>query len=352
MSDDICEQLQDRVRAACATGEALNIVGGNSKMWMGRTPQGAALAVAGHRGIVNYEPRELVITARAGTPLAQIEAALAAHGQWLAFEPPHFGPDATLGGTLACGLSGPARPYFSAARDFVLGMKILNGRGEVLRFGGEVMKNVAGYDVSRLMVGAHGGLGVILEASLKVLPRPPEELTLVRECSTTQALEEMATLAARPLPLTAACHDGERLFVRLSAAAAVTTARRVLGGEALADSASFWRSVREQQHAFFQGATPLWRLSLPPATPHLVHHAPAFVDWGGALRWLRGTIDEQRLRNDAARAGGHVTLFRHGDRRGDVHQPLAPPVFALHQRVKQALDPHRIFNRGRLYEGL
>ncbi len=397
MNQDLTQTLAARVAAAQAEGRPLRIQGGGTKTWLGRAVDGEPLVVAGHRGILSYEPTELVITARAGTPLAEIQAALAERGQWLAFEPPHFSPatgladdplypgagagargkadggaeagagdkadggldvgaggqadggadagrhpnahagslpgKATLGGTIACGLSGPARPYTGAARDFVLGVRIINGKGEVLRFGGEVMKNVAGYDLSRLMAGAQGTLGVLLDVSLKVLPRPAVELTLVFDLSPAEAIRRFNQWAGQPLPLSAACHDGERAHVRLAGnEAAVRAAQARLGGEVLAGEAeSFWRAVRELRHPFFRqgsaylpgtdyqqamayqkgtasqtGAAPLWRLSLPPTAPHDPALGPQFIDWGGALRWVHS---EDPLWPVAQAAGGHASRY-------------------------------------------
>ncbi len=377
MSQDLTQSLADRVAAAQAAGSALRIQGGGSKTWLGRRVAGEELAVAGHRGILSYEPTELVITARAGTPLAEIKAALAERGQWLAFEPPHFdarpapggGPGAdagaTLGGTIACGLSGPARPYAGAARDFVLGVRIINGRGEVLRFGGEVMKNVAGYDLSRLMVGAQGTLGVLLEVSLKVLPRPATELTLALDLTAGEAIDRFNRWAGQPLPLSAACHDGERAYIRLAGGeAAVLAAQARLGGEALDAGADFWRGVRELTHAFFRDPAPLWRLSVPPTAPNDPRLGRQFIDWGGALRWVQG---EQPQWPAAQALGGHSTYYGRGPAgqpglqaggqagdppAGQVFQPLPPALLALHQRLKAAMDPRGILNPGRLYRDL
>ena len=350
---DRTETLQAAVAAARSNGTALQIVGAGTKGFLGRPPVGAPLSLMGHAGILSYEPTELVITARSGTPLADVEAALAKHGQMLAFEPPHFGPDATVGGCVASGLSGPRRPYGGAVRDHVLGVRLLNGRGEVLRFGGEVMKNVAGYDLSRLMVGAMGTLGVLLDVSIKVLPRPPVEVTLRQASTAARAIEAMNRWAARPLPLSAAAFDGEHLHVRLSGTdSGVRAARSAIGGEAVEDGDGFWQRLREHRHAFFESPLPLWRLSVPPATPPLNLPGKALVDWGGAQRWLLGETPAGQIRAAAAGAGGHATLFRNGDRSGDAFHPLARPVAALHRRLKAAFDPDGLFNRGRLYADL
>lgn len=356
MDDDQTQSLQEQVRAAAAAGQPLEIRGQGTKQFLGRTPRGQPLCVSSHRGILNYQPKELVVTARAGTPLAQLEAALAEQGQMLAFEPPHFGPGATLGGTIACGLSGPSRAALGAARDFVLGARLVNGRGEVLRLGGEVMKNVAGYDVPRLMVGAFGTLGVLLDVSLKVLPVPATSRTVFQECRVAEAIARLTEWARRPLPITASCHDGERLFARLSGAAGgVAAAAAEIGGEPLGDdeAATLWRTrLREQGHSFFADDGPLWRLALPAATPPLDLPGEWLIEWGGAQRWLRSPTPASRIRDAAASAQGHAALFRGGDREGAVFQPLQPALLTLHRRVKQAFDPASVFNPGRLYAEL
>lgn len=350
---DITEQLTEAVTAAYAGGAPLEIAGGGTKRWYGRAPEGLSLSVAEHTGIVDYLPTELVVTARAGTRLVEVERVLAESGQMLPFEPPHFGPEATLGGTLACGLSGPRRPYAGAARDMMLGVQILNGRGEVLRFGGQVMKNVAGYDVSRLMVGALGTLGILLEASLKVLPRPAAETTRVFEATPQEAIETMNRWAGRPLPVSGAAFVDRHLYVRLSGSAAgVDAAVRELGGEPVLDDRLFWLELREHRLPFFAGDEPLWRLSVPPAAPHLDLPGEQLLDWGGAQRWLRSSADAETIHEQAMRLGGHASLFRGGDRHGEVFAPLDPVLARLHRELKQAFDPAGILNRGRLYGGL
>lgn len=349
---DISRTLQQQVRDAAAGQRPLQIIGGGSKAFLGRAAEGEPLQISEHRGITHYEPVELVLTARAGTPLKEIEQVLAEQGQMLPFEPPHFGDRATLGGTIAAGLSGPRRPFAGAVRDHVLGCTLLNGKGELLHFGGEVMKNVAGYDVSRLMSGAMGTLGVLLEVSIKVLPRPAEELTLTQPCGFDQAIDLMNGWSARPLPLSAACGDGETLTVRLSGTAtAVTAARGSIGGEVADDGDTFWQSLREQQHPFFASELPLWRLSLPPATPHLSVPGQWLIDWGGAQRWLLSDAAPEAIWQAAAVAGGHATLFRRGNN-SEVYQPLPEPLMALHRNLKRSFDPKGILNPGRLYGAL
>ena len=347
---DLIYPLAQAIREAGACSQPLLIRGGGTKDFYGGLTQGEVLDTRTYSGILDYEPTELVITARGGTPLKDIESALSSHAQMLAFEPPHFGANATLGGAVAAGLSGPRRPYAGAVRDLVLGVRILDGTGTDLRFGGQVMKNVAGYDVSRLMAGSLGTLGVLLEVSLKVLPLPPAEVTLRREHGQAEAISVMNAWAGKPLPVTATCHIGNQLYVRLSGAGpAVRAAREKLGGDEVADGATFWRQVREHTHAFFSAAQPLWRLSIKPTTPPLDVPGAQLIEWNGALRWLHGEADPALIRKAAADAGGHATLFRGGSKAHGVFQPLMPAMLKLHQRLKANFDPHGILNRGRLY---
>jgi glycolate oxidase FAD binding subunit len=359
----IVEQFQEQVRAAARDGQTLRIRGSGSKDWYGQQTEGNILDTRAWRGIVDYEPTELVITARCGTPLVEIEAALLEKRQMLAFEPPHFGAASTLGGAIAAGLSGPRRASSGAVRDFVLGAKLLDGQGEVLRFGGQVMKNVAGYDVARLLAGSLGTLGVLLEVSVKVLPIPVAETTLRFALAELDAIRMLNEWAGQPLPVSASCwHDGV-LALRLSGArAAVDDAVRSLGGDVMPDCAPFWAAVREQRHAFFDGDMPLWRLSLPssagpiafePAQPDAAQpDAAQLIEWGGAQRWLRAPGDAehaQHIRGAAAAAGGHATLFRGGDKSVGVFQPLAPAIARIHARLKAGFDPAKVFNPGRMY---
>jgi len=346
-ANDLSRPLAEAVRAAAEKSQPLAIAGGNTKRFYGRRAEGTVLDVSGHRGVVSYEPTELVITARAGTPLIDIEQTLAAQGQMLGFEPPHFAAGATLGGTIACGFSGPRRLHVGAARDFVLGTTIVNGRGEILRFGGEVMKNVAGYDVSRLMVGALGTLGVILDVSLKLLPLPAHELTLAFAFDAATALRNMNAWAREALPITGACHARETLYVRLSGSqAAVRSARGHLGGEET--DGGFWRELRDHRLDFFGSAAPLWRLAVPPAAPILPLRGSWLLDWGGAQRWLTSAAPADEIRQAAARVGGHATLFRGGDRTGEVFQPPAPALATIQRNIKRAFDPAGVLNVGRL----
>jgi glycolate oxidase FAD binding subunit len=253
---------------------------------------------------------------------------------------------------VASALSGPRRPYVGAARDFVLGVKILSGEGRLLSFGGQVMKNVAGYDVSRLMAGAMGTLGVLLEISLKVLPLPARDASVAFSMDAAAAIEAMNAWAGQPLPLSGAYHDGERLHVRLSGTAGgVDQAIHRIGGEVTEDT-DRWRALREHALAFFETDRPLWRLSVPAATPPLALPGETLIDWGGALRWLRSDADVDHIRRTVSELGGHATMYRNGDRRGDVFHPLTPAMLRLHQRLKASFDPRGVLNRARMYAEL
>lgn len=348
---DLTDALAQRVAEAQASGERLAIQGSGSKTFLGEAVDEAMaspLDMTGHCGIVDYQPGELVLTARAGTPLAEIEAALAAESQQLAFEPPHYGDNATLGGTIAAGVSGPARPFAGAARDFVLGTRIINGRGEVLRFGGEVMKNVAGYDLSRLMAGAFGTLGVLLDVSLKVLPAPRFVCTQVFECDAATAIQRFSAWGQKPWPITAAYWEDGCAYLRLAgAASAVEAARQALGGDGLEAGDMFWRDVREQNRAVFvNDERPLWRLSLAPATPMLGLDDIVAIDWGGAQRWLASNAPATDIRNVIAAQGGHASV-RRGPATPRQH-PLSAALLGVQQRLKQSMDPAGILNIGRL----
>lgn len=350
---NIVEQFAGAIRSAAANKTPLRIRGGGTKDFYGARLEGAILDTCAYTGIVGYEPTELVITARAGTKLSELEADLRTHGQMLAFEPPHFGPDATLGGCVAAGLSGPRRAHAGAVRDFVLGARILDGNGNDLKFGGQVMKNVAGYDVSRLMAGSLGTLGMLLEVSLKVLPLPAAEQTLRYEMGEAEAIEKMNRWAGKPLPISANCFHAGVLTVRLSGAEpAVRAARAKLGGETVSDAQVFWESVREQSYRFFQNAGTLWRLSLKSTTPPLNLPGGQLIEWSGSLRWLAGDADPQAIRRAAENADGHATLFLGGHKSVGVFHPPTPEIMKLHKRLKQTFDPAGILNRGRMYEDL
>lgn len=353
------QALIERVRDAAATNSPLCIRGGGSKDFYGGSPRGEVLDVRGLAGISSYEPTELVITARAGTPLAELEAALAERNQCLAFEPPRFGVSSTVGGMVAAGLSGPSRASVGAVRDYMLGATLLNGRAEMLSFGGQVMKNVAGYDVSRLLAGSLGTLGVILEVSLKVLPIAPATATLRFEFTQAEALQHLHALAARPLPLNASAWWDGTLVLRLRGAqAAVQSAIHELGGELIDPvfASQFWNGLRDHSDEFFQSArkavdasAALWRLSLPPTAPPLPVSGELLVEWGGAQRWLCTSAPAAGVREAVAQLGGHATLFYAAHKAVGAFAPLKPPLDRIHHELKKAFDPAGIFNRGRLY---
>ncbi len=352
---DASTALAEAIRAAAAGGGGLRLRGGGTKDFYGQSLEGEVLELGRHAGVVAYDPTELVITARCGTPLAELEAVLAERRQMLAFEPPRFGDGATLGGVVAVGLSGPRRAAAGAVRDFVLGVRMLDGRGDELAFGGRVMKNVAGYDVSRLMAGSLGTLGLLLEVSLKVLPAPVAEATLRLELPEGRAIETLNAWAGKPLPISATAYADGDLGVRLSgAAAAVRAAREKLGGVLVEpdQAAGFWAGIREQTDPFFRGDEPLWRLAVPSASPPLGLGGRQLMEWKGGLRWLRTGADARTIRERAARAGGHATLFRGGDKSVGVFAPLAPAVATLHRRLKAEFDPRGVLNRGRMYAEL
>lgn len=359
MTDAVVQEWRAQVREAASAGTSLRPRGSGSKDFYGRTPRGEVVDTRALAGIVSYEPTELVVTVRCGTRLADLEEALAQNNQALPFEPPWFGPDATVGGCVASGLSGPRRPAVGALRDFVLGASVLDGRGEVLAFGGQVMKNVAGYDVSRLVTGSLGTLGMLLEVSLKVLPRAFSETSVRFALDEAEAIARLNEWGGQPLPISAsAWHEGV-LSVRLEGAEAAVHAAIVrLGGEVVPqeEAAAYWGALREQQHPWFApataGDTALWRLAVPSVAAPLRLDGAQLIEWGGGQRWLLSDAPPDKIRARAADLGGHATLFRGGDRDNEVFHPLAPALMTIHRRLKTAFDPAGVFNPGRFYDGL
>jgi len=358
------QELQDRIRAAANDKTMLNIVGGNTKHFYGNNQISSNKAKSEiietriHQGVVSYEPSELVITARAGTPLKEIEDLLAENNQMLPFEPPHFGEHATIGGAIATGLSGSRRPFTGSARDFVLGTKIITGKGDIMSFGGQVMKNVAGYDVSRLMVGALGTLGLLLEISIKVLPKPHTEVTQVIGMSQQDALTTMHAVNQTPLPLSALAYENEKLYIRLSGAlSAVTAAQKKVGGETLVHANIFWQQLNEQTHPFFENEAnkPLWRLSVPYIA-NINLDETGFIDWAGALYWIYSDKTEEEIQQHALEQGGSASLFRlpanHTENIQERFMPLAAKIKQLQINLKSRFDPYGILNYGRLYSNL
>lgn len=349
---DASAALCERVRQANQDKTPLRIVGGDTKAFYGRPVDGTTLSTREHRGITSYDPVELIVSVRTGTPLKELEAALDAEGQYLPFEPPHFGSAATVGGMVATGLSGPRRPWVGSVRDFVLGTRIITHEGKQLRFGGEVMKNVAGYDLSRLMAGAQGTLGLLTEVSLKVLPKPAASHSLRLALPLENALAKLAEWGRQPLPLSAASYQDGALHLRLEGGtSSVAATRERLGGDAL--DASYWDDLREQRLAFFSDADglPLWRLSLPNNTPPLAIDGTVLYDWAGAQRWLKSDASTATIHEACARANGHATCYtvHRSDADNGPFTPLAPVVAKYHRNLKAELDPNGIFNPGRLY---
>jgi glycolate oxidase FAD binding subunit len=353
-------RLIDQVQTARANKGTLRITGGGTKDFYGNAPSGHLLHVKPLAGISNYEPSELVVTVRGGTLLDELEAALAEKGQGLAFEPPRYVARGTVGGMVAAGLAGPSRASAGGVRDHVLGATLLNGRGQVLTFGGQVMKNVAGYDVSRALAGSMGTLGVICEVSLKVLPLVPATATIRFECDQAEALKRLNAWGAQPLPITASAWWSGMLVLRLSGAkAAVDAALQSLGGDVIDGpmAATFWRGLRDHGDEFFaaaakavdQGAA-LWRLSLPQTAPPIALQGEQLIEWGGAQRWLVSTAGASMVRDAAAAVGGHATLFRAQDKSAGAFHPLAPAAARIQRELMSAFDPDRVFDRNRLYD--
>jgi glycolate oxidase FAD binding subunit len=358
-ADPPLRALRECVRAADADRVRLRLHGGRTKEFYGERGGGEPLDLRAVSGIVSYEPTELVVTARCGTPLAELEAALAGKRQCLAFEPPHFGAGATVGGMVAAGLSGPRRASAGAVRDYVLGAVLMNAQGELLHFGGQVMKNVAGYDVSRLLAGSLGILGPIVQVSLKVMPLPAAEASVSMGANLRDALAQMNRWGGQPLPVSATSWTGGELRLRLSGArAAVDAAMRRFVDEHGArpidadEAAAYWAGIREQTDPFFDGEQPLWRLSVPSTAQAFEFPGRQLIEWGGALRWFRTDADPATVRQAAATVGGSATLFRARDRSPGVFPSLAAPVLELHRRIKREFDPRGLFNPGRLVAGL
>lgn len=353
--DDLRAQLRD-------ARQPLRFTGHGSKDFYGEPLRGEAVSTLGLNGITAYEPSELYLSALAGTPIADVETALASRRQRLAFEPPRFGGRGTVGGMVAAGLSGPSRAALGSVRDHVLGALVINGQGELLNFGGTVMKNVAGFDVSRALAGSMGQLGLIAEVTLKVLPLPAATATLRFDLAQAQALKTVNTWGGQPLPIEASAWWDGALVLRLAGAeAAVQSACSRLGGDRIPDdlAAAFWAGLRDQSDEFFVGArravaggARLWRLSLPSTAPELKLHGEQLIEWGGAQRWVVTPMEPAAVREAASAVGGHATLFQALDKSPGAFAPLSAPLAAIHRRLKASFDPHGVFNPGRLYAGL
>jgi len=354
-NNDDSEDLRSRVEEAHNSHTPLRIIGGDTKRFYGNELVGEPLNTNKHIGIISYEPSELVMTVRSGTPLSAVQKVLAEQGQMLPFEPPVFADGSSIGGVIASGLSGPRRPFTGSVRDYVLGCKILTGNGKVLEFGGQVMKNVAGYDVSRLMAGAMGTLGVLLEISIKLLPKPETEISVYMPLTAQEALDVMNARMAKPLPLSAACYDGETMYLRFSGTeSGLNGIERKIAGDRLDNSEQFWQELNNQQHFFFKEGVPLWRLSLASGILHLGLPGQWLFDWGGAQRWLKTYEPADNVRDAVAAEGGHATLFRgnellNNDETVNMFHPLPEGLGRLTRSIKKIFDPHNVLNRHRFY---
>lgn len=341
--------LARQVRQSFEDHRRVIIRGGGSKSFLGHIePDAEPLDVAPCRGIISYEPEELVIRVRCGTPLAEVQQVLAGEGQMLAFEPPGFGENATIGGTVSSGIAGPRRPWAGTVRDFVLGASLVTGDGRIVEFGGQVMKNVAGYDVSRLVIGAMGTLGIVTDVSMKVLPCPGTEVTLQQKRTVREALDFTVSLSASPMPVSATCFHDDCLSIRLSGSeSSVRQAAKKIGGEET-DNA-LWAQVANHEFEPLSKASEVWRVSVPPASPVLLDEA-SVIEWGGGQRWV---VDPDfNPRDRLGQYDGHVTLFRRGKSGEPAFHPLTPGVLVIHRGLKSRFDPGGILNPGRLYEGL
>jgi glycolate oxidase FAD binding subunit len=363
IDNDISPALQQQVQDAINSQQPLDIHGGNSKHFYGNVSDqlehAAKLDCRAHSGIINYEPSELAITLRSGTKLSDLEKLLAENNQMLAFEPPHYpyqeADCATIGGTVAAGISGPRRAYAGSIRDSILGVTMINGEGEIAHFGGEVMKNVAGYDLSRLMTRSMGTLGVILDVSLRVIPKPAHEMTLSFDASQQDALAYFQILRKKQQIISATAWFDQQVYLRLSGSERIVKQHAAkLSGTELGHGKQFWVSLRDHQHAFFNDSgKPLWRLSLPPATPVIQHvDENLLLEWGGEQRWIKSNIPANIIQSIANKHGGYATLFK-GDVPGVSCFPaLEPALFKLHKQLKNKMDPKGIFSPGRLYKEL
>jgi glycolate oxidase FAD binding subunit len=358
--------FKEQIQSAITNQQSINIRGGNTKHWYGDVPHGVTLDARAYQGILDYQPEELVITVCAGTPLKEVESSLAEKKQYFAFDPPCFGSEATIGGMIASGIAGPGRGQYGGLRDYVLGTKIMDGRGQVLSFGGKVMKNVAGYDVSRLLPGSLGTLSLLLEVSIKVLPQPAKTQTLKFEIDQAQAIIQMNTWASQPLPLSASAwignSNGGELWVRLAGAnaaveAGISKMNQLIKSQLIPveEASLFWQSVKEQEHSFFKESNePLWRFAINPLSPPLPFENQTLLEWYGGQRWIKGHLSAPHARQIAHQHGGHATLFRGAKLEGESvftplsFNPLTAPLEVVQQRIRQTFDPHSVFKTGRM----
>ncbi len=349
-NNDIKVDLMQSVEEASKLKQALSIHGSNSKYFLGNRISAKSLNVSEHSGIIEYEPSELFITAKCGTTIQEIESALRDNNQLLPFEPPCFTTSDTLGGIVACGLSGPRRAYASSVRDCILGTHIINGKAEYLEFGGKVMKNVAGYDTSRLMCGAFGTLGIIMQVSLRVMPKPQFEMTTAIECSQSEAITKLNKWSQTLLPITASFHCDNQLHIRLEGLqSSVIKSHKDIGGESIPSSEIFWNSIKNHRHEFFTSEMPLWKLVLPNNTPSLDISGSTSLEWNGGLRWVHSNESPENIIRICQNARGSATLFKSESKPDDFLPDLSPNLKKLHINIKSAFDPENIFNPGRQY---
>lgn len=352
---DFIDQICDRVAKAASKKNPIRIVGGGTKNFYGGPLEGDTLDLHKWSGIISYEPTELVMSVKAGTPLHEVEEALAEQGQELAFEPPRFGKNSTIGGTIISGLSGPARLAKGPVKDYLLGCTLIDGRGQLLHFGGTVMKNVAGYDVSRVLPGSMGTLGLAVDLSIKVMPKAIAQTTIQLEMNMNEAIRQVNEWLSTPLPINASVYLDGTLYIRLRGAqAAISKALEVLNGKTVADktAARLWNQIRDQEHKFFKTDGDIWRLSVPPTTPDLALEGESLIEWGGGLRWLKPAegVTTEMIRRVTERVGGHATLYLSHDFSGkpDTFHTPQRAMFDLQKRLKEQFDPAGIFNRNRM----
>lgn len=353
--NDISTELQKQVVDAISNKEPLFIHAGKSKLFYGNDVNGKSLDISPHTGIISYEPTELCITVRAGTRLSEIQKLLAEKQQILPFEPPLYTKDATIGGAIATGISGPRRAYTGSIRDAILGVQMINGNAEIVNFGGQVMKNVAGYDLSRLMVRSQGILGVILSVSLRLLPKPSHDLTIRFDVNQQEGLDFFQNLRSQQIPVSATVWFDQQAYIRLSGSTeTLENSQQLIKGDVLTDAKDFWREIRDQHYHFF-GRTdkPLWRLSLPPGSNQISRiDDNILIEWSGAQRWVNSNMPANIIQSIAKSRNGFATLFR-GNLPETPHFPtLDEPLMLLHKQLKNKMDPHGVFNPSRMYENL
>ena len=347
MSNDHTQTIQQQVAQALAEKRALSIHGSGSHDFMLPTfRESEVINMSQHQGIIDYQPSELTVKARAGTTLQQLQQVLAEGQQRLPTDIPHYSDSSTIGGALAIGHSGSGRPFLGALRDHTLGAGMINGQGQLLNCGGQVMKNVAGYDVSRLLAGSRGTLGPILDVTFKVLPIPEMQHSLLFEMAENQAIESMNRLAGRSLPITAAVFVDNQLVLRLEGTSAgVAQARETLGGETLSEGETFWQLIQNQRHTFFSDTQPLWRIVVPSATPRLEleNEHKSLIDWCGGLRWIHSEEITQSDFIHVSNVGGYIEQHRgsHPTVPASLMNPLQKQ---MHRKIKQAFDPDNRFN--------